>query len=179
MSPAADPDQPSRKVHPLLGSLLADRPFRNLSWESIEAYLPFGPDGEPRPEDVDAAVRELRAAAREFREAKDDFAGIAASMNEGAARSAYLASIREALSNDAVVPFADVLEAFGISRDKGERLREKGDLNPIVMEHTGNPRLYITVGAVRRFVRSRKLAPPPSKSSLSKAKREAKRKRGG
>ena len=179
MTSPSDPTRPPRRIHPLLNATLADQPFRNLSWESIEAYLPVGPDGEPRPDDVDAAVRELRAAAREFREAKDDIAGVAASMNEGVARSAYLASIRDAMGNDALFPFADVLEAFGISRDKGERLREKGDLNPIVVEDTGNPRLYITAGAVRRFVRSRKLAAPPSKSKLSKAKRAAKNKRKG
>ena len=74
-----------------------------------------------------------------------------------------------ALGNHALLPYTEVLEACGISRDVGEELREKGKLEPLIVKNSENPRLYITVGAWSEFVRKCRLAPPPSKSKLSKA----------
>ena len=83
-----------------------------------------------------------------------------------------------ALGKYAVLPFSDVLDACGISRDVGEKLREQGKLEPLIVKHSRNPRLYITVGAWNDFVRKCKQAPPPSRSSLSKAKTRIRRRHG-
>ena len=82
--------------------------------------------------------------------------------------------VLSALGPEALLPLNEVLAASGISRDVGERMRERGEVLPVVLDPTSkNPRLYVTVGAWRRLVRALDVAPPPSKSKLSRAKHRA------
>lgn len=96
-----------------------------------------------------------------------------AAWSEAASELEYV-RLRETLGNSALLPYYDVLAACGISRDVGDNLREKGHLEPVVVKDSKNPRLYVTLGAWRSFVKKRKLAPPPSRSKLSLAKKRKK-----
>jgi hypothetical protein len=118
-------------------------------WRDVEALQAEVLDGLPRsrPEVADALSRAMNKAV-----------------------------VLTALGTHAVLPFTEVLEACGISREVGDRLREEGAIEPILVNDSKNPRLYISVGAWRDFVKRRKLAPPPSRSKLSKAKRRTKAK---
>jgi hypothetical protein len=87
-------------------------------------------------------------------------------------------AVHASLGKHALIPYAECLEAAGISREVGDRLREEGALEPITVADSKNPRLYITAGAWADFIRRCKVAPPPSKSKLSRAKKAKKRSRG-
>lgn len=81
-------------------------------------------------------------------------------------------SIRESLGKHAIYPYYKLLQANGISRDVGDALREKGELRPFYAIETGNSVLYIDEGQWKRFVASRKDAPPPSKTRLSRSMKQ-------
>lgn len=127
--------------------------------------------------DVTAEQVALDALASESEATTHDYPADAETAARLAAfdRSLQEAVTLSALGNSALLPLNSVLSACGISRDVGERLRESGELRPVVVKDSKNPKLYVTLGAWRRFVESRSVAPPPSKSKLSRAKQRARR----
>lgn len=184
ITPRSNDGRPKKHLNPsqhhLVDAVVADRPFANLTWEDVAEHLPFEADGEPRSTEPAEAARELRETAREMQAAQKRLEDLIAAVSGNADRDRRLGHVRASLGKEALIPYADFLAAAGISREVGDRLRERDELSVVVVDGgSKNPKLYVTAGAAQAFARSRKVAPPPSKSKLSKAKRAAKRQRTG